>query len=684
MFKIKNLIIVVFVSLLVGSSLLSVKADSVSQNRNIIRVAVDHYINLNPQHVSSPGNHNILPDVMEGLMRRNGSRIIPGIAYKYTVSKDGLTYTFYLRDAVWSDGKPVKADDFVYAWKRALSPSVCSSQAFLLYDIKNAERYSCGEATSNQVAVKALNDKTLQVVLEKPTPYFIDLTANITFLPFRRDLVEKYKDEYFENQSYMVFNGPFMVDKLFMRHITVVKNPTYWNKSKIKIDGIQYDVIESNIDSSQAYLDDGTDITNMTVNNIESLPKDEIKTYVSGSVGYVQHNLKDKAGILSNLYIRKALSLSIDREPLIKENSVIFATPAYGLIPPEIIPGKSKTFREEAGDLLRNNDVKGAKAALNEGLKQLKLKKLPPITLLVHDSNINVKTANSLVENWKNSLGIDVVIEVVDFREWLMRMGEGAYQMTFNVWRQYYYDALTYLYIFDSNDKDKNCGYQSKAFSTFVKNIKQEKDKAIRIDMLKKAEKKLIDDAVVAPLYYENNKVAVKPYLKNVVIGPYESVYDLTYAEFVPKAKVFLPTSKMSVNTTYYWYKGTMVQYLFPGSDFVIKDSTGEAFGAFYSYDKVANETLEDFYKNFTLVLQSRGVDTSIEDKANIKISGFPAIEFKETAVDPRDKVKKISRYVIVEADSSFYIAQFVTMESVYDMREAELEKMLYSIQIAK
>lgn len=682
---IKKIIIAVFVAILAANSFLPVTADTTSKNLNMVNVATYEPTRLDPQIATTQETNDMLNVMMEGLMRRHGSKVIPGMAYKYVVSKDGLTYTFYLRNALWSDGKKVKADDFVYAWKRALDPNSGSELAFTLYYIKNAAKYNQGQAAASQVGIKAINENTLQVVLEKPTPYFVDMTANIIYLPVRKDLVDKYGEHYFTELNLMVFNGPFKLDQWLKRYVTVVKNQAYWNKSKIKIDGIRYHIVDYGTDSTQAYLDGNLDVLNVTADNLAAIPKNEIKTYANGIVWYVQFNNQDKTGVFSNMYIRKALSLAIDRPVVIKESGVSFAAPALGLVAPEIIPGKSKSFRAEAGSLLRNNDVQAAKKALNTGLKQLKLKKLPKLTIMATSSNFPAKSADSIAKLWKKNLGIEVAVEKVDLMTFLSRGSDGKYQMSFTGWSHDYYDAMTYLELFSSNDGVRNAGYRSKVFGSLVSSINKEKDRLKRIDLLKQAEKKLVGDAVIAPVYFKYNKAAVKPYLKNVVIGAYQARYDFTFAEFVPGVKAFNTIYKVSIKTEPYWYTDTRNEFPFPGSDLVIKDSISHAIGVFYSYEEAGSaENMEQLYHTIAAVQESKDPAAVISEKTNTTINGFPAIRFRVTAVDGRDNLEKVFSYAIIGTATRIHVVELVTETNNYDSRKAELEKMFTSINVGQ
>lgn len=195
---------------------------------------------LDPTLNSAADGGHVINNLYEGLMRKDESGASqPGIAEKYEVSADGKTYTFHLRDSKWSDGKPVTAGDFEYAWKRALDPATASEYAFQLYYVKGGQEFNEGKGKIEDVAVKAIDDKTLQVELISPTPYFLDLTGFYTYMPIRKDMVEKDPDNWAKNPATALSNGPFkMKDYKTGDRIVLAKNENYWNNSIVKLDQI--------------------------------------------------------------------------------------------------------------------------------------------------------------------------------------------------------------------------------------------------------------------------------------------------------------------------------------------------------------------------------------------------------------------------------------------------------------
>ncbi|WP_051585890.1 ABC transporter substrate-binding protein [Caldanaerobius polysaccharolyticus] len=332
---------------------------------------------MDPQQTQDAVSMNVINAVMEGLMRydQNG-KVMPGIAESYTVSKDGLTYTFKLRDAKWSNGDPVTAQDFEYAWKRALDPKLGAIYAYIMYPIKNAEAYNTKKITDpNQVGVKALDAKTLQVTLERPLPYFPDLTAFATYMPLNQKFYETVKDKYGSEPDKMLYDGPWVIKSWnHQQKMVLEKNPNYWNKDAIKLNKIEFSMVNDRNTELNMFLTGQLDVAQVASEQFDRVKKAgyEIKSFSDGSSWYFQFNTKDP--VLKNANIRKALTLAVDRNTFVKDILKNDSKPATGYVP-DIMWGNKDTFRKEAGDLLPSSDVKQARELLIKGIKELGLDK---------------------------------------------------------------------------------------------------------------------------------------------------------------------------------------------------------------------------------------------------------------------------------------------------------------------
>ncbi|HEY5560792.1 MAG TPA: peptide ABC transporter substrate-binding protein, partial [Clostridiaceae bacterium] len=332
----------------------------------------------------------VICNAFEGLMRLDAKdKPIPGVAESYKVSADQMTYTFKLKkDAVWSDGVAVKASDFVYAWTRVLDPATASTYAYQMYYIKNGQGYNesalpaaqktpgVKPATAAELGVVATDDSTLVVTLENPTSYFISLMAFPTYAPVRKDIIDAHPKDWALNPATYVVNGPFMMKSWVAKDtLTFVKNPKYWNAKAIKLNEIDYRL-----------LDDETAYTNAfkagEIDFIESPPQEETQQMLADGTAklypylgtyYIELNVvpeqaklsADAQKVLKDPNIRKALSMAIDRTALIKNVTKANQLPALAFVPSGIPdPSTGKDFRAEKNYISKTADVAGAQKLL--------------------------------------------------------------------------------------------------------------------------------------------------------------------------------------------------------------------------------------------------------------------------------------------------------------------------------
>ncbi len=230
---------------------------------------------IDPALNSAVDGGNLINNTFEGLMRKNEEGLQPAMAESYTVSDDGTVYTFTIRDAKWSDGQPVKAQDFEYAWKRALDPAVAAEYGFQMFYIKGAQEYYEGNGNIEDVMVKALDDKTLEVTLAAPTPYFLDLTTFYTFMPVRQDMVEKDPEGWSSNPATAIGNGPFKLSEYKTGdRIVLVPNTNYWQADKTKLTRIDAMMIVDQSTALTAYEAGELDL-------IDSFPVSEIPRLIA-------------------------------------------------------------------------------------------------------------------------------------------------------------------------------------------------------------------------------------------------------------------------------------------------------------------------------------------------------------------------------------------------------------------
>lgn len=480
----------------------------------------------------------LLNNAEEGLMRiGEGNKPVPGIAESFEASEDGTKYTFHLRDAKWNDGTPVTAGDFEYAWKRALDPKTASEYAYIMYSVKGAEDYNTGKNTDpNSVGVKALDDKTLEVTLGSPAPYFVGLTAFATFYPLKKDFVEKQGEKYAAEAANLMFNGPFTISEwTHDQKVTLKKNPNYWDAANVKLDTITFDVVKDNSTAVNLYESGDIDSTGLARENVDLYKADpNFHTQNQLTLFYLNFNTKDKA--FSNANIRKAFSLSMDRTAYVNAILNNGSTPATGLVPPGIL-GLKDEFRTENGNLLQDNQTDQAKALLAQGLKELNLDKLPAIHFLSDDSDTAKKGAELLKETWRKNLGVDVVLDFVPFKERLKRTDEGKFQMAFSGWGADYNDPMTFMDLFVTGGGFNDTGWSNKDYDAAIQFGKTTADVEARMKKLEDAEKILMNDMPIAPVYFRGSAFVRKEYVKGIVEHPFGADADYKWAYIEGKNK---------------------------------------------------------------------------------------------------------------------------------------------------
>ncbi|TCW42110.1 oligopeptide transport system substrate-binding protein [Thermohydrogenium kirishiense] len=488
---------------------------------------------LDPQKATDVVSIDILTEVLDGLTRYDkDGKIKPGsgLAKSWDISNDGLTYTFHLRDAKWSDGNPITAQDFEYAWKRALDPNTASQYAYQLFYIKGAEEYNSGKGSADQVAVKALDDKTLQVTLKAPTPQFLGLTSFVTYLPLEKSVYEKYGDKVGTDPDKLVYSGPFVISQWnHEQSITLKKNKDYWDSSSVKLQTVNFSMIKDN----------NTLVQNYDNNTLDSIfvPGDYIDKYKNSSEysdkalatnWYVQFNTKSP--VFKNADIRKAFTLAIDRKAFVEQVTKDGSIPAEAVVPPGV-PGYNGDFRKEAGETyFKDNDVAQAKELLKKGMSELGISKLPTITLLGDDTDNAKKYDQALQQMWKQNLGVNVQIQNVAFKVRIDMMNKGNYDMVFAGWGADYNDPLTFLDMWETNNGNNTAFYSNPEYDKLIDEAKVNGDLKSRNDQLIQAEKILMNDMPIGPVYFQARPFVVKPYVKDLYFPTFGSNWEFKWA----------------------------------------------------------------------------------------------------------------------------------------------------------
>jgi len=487
----------------------------------------------------------ILNDLEEGLTRLEleGDKEVqkPAGAESWDISKDGLEWTFHLRDNKWNDGKPVTAKDYEYSVKRTIDPKTGSTYAFLLYPIKNAEKCNSNKASLDEVGIKAVDDKTLKITLEKPTAYFLQLTSFKVMLPQRQDIVEKHGDQYGTDPDKLVYCGPFVLDKwTHQNKIEFKKNDQYWDAQKVKLDKLTMKIMKQEAsrmgELQTGALDMAGVYTPKYVDKFTQSGKFNITRAYDGSTTYEFFNQKNK--YFKNLKIRKAFALAADREGVCKTLFKGLAEPATAFCSPQIQVGDEeyrKIATNEPVTKLKEENP-DAKKLLIEGLKEIGEDPDPAkmkITYLAGGTGASQKEFCEFdQEAYKKVLGVNIKIEYVEWPIFSQRTDDMDYEMAGMGWTGDFNDPMTFFDIWTSKAGVNRTGWGNKEYDDLIAKASNTMDNKERAKYFKEAENILLyKECVLSTKVYRKRQTFIRKYVKNVMIplfGPTEFKYVYT------------------------------------------------------------------------------------------------------------------------------------------------------------
>lgn len=458
---------------------------------------------LDPNKITSIGDNEIMHAVTEGLTRNTAGEVTPGVAEEWEVSEDGLTYTFHLRDAKWSDGEPITAADFEYSWKRLADPATGSVLGYFVGHVKNGDAVLAGDKPVDELGIKAIDDKTLEVTLEHVAPFFLGLIgASGEFAPVRQDIVEEYGTEFAATWEKNVYSGPFKMTKSEDNEWHFEKNENYWDADSIKLDKCELTYVENTDTQVSMYEAGDLDYVQVPTAQVEKY-KDQATEFVNGNVDYCYINPEADNPVMGNQNFRLALNYAIDRVEYNQlANSGVYQ-PYNGFVFFGLT-AKDSTYGEEYdlnsyGYPLEGDSAK-AKEYLEAAMKELNISDASDIEIefTTTDAESNKKIAEVLQERWQNELGIKVKIRQVTYNEIYGEVfPKYDYEIGYGGWGADYDDAATYLEVFANKAYSP---YNNPEFMELYDNSWLEADADARMDMLNQAEQILFNDGALVPL----------------------------------------------------------------------------------------------------------------------------------------------------------------------------------------
>ena len=473
---------------------------------------------LDPQQATDGTSFEVIADYTDGLMQMDADgQAVPAIAESYDLSDDGLTYTFHLRsDAKWSNGTPVTAADFVFAWQRAVDPAVASEYAYMLSDIgqvKNAAEIIAGKKDKSELGVTAVDDVTLQVELNVPVSYFLSLMYFPTFYPVNEEFFNSCGDTFATSPETTLSNGAFVLDSYEPAatafHLT--KNADYYDAAKVQLSGLSYQVIQDSQQALMSYQTGALDTTLVNGEQVDQVKDDpEFMTVGAGYLWYVSPNMS-AVPELANLNVRLAMTMAIDRDAITADVLKDGSAATYTAVPPEFAAGPDGS--DFSGDQSKFSDVCRFDAAAAadywaKGLEELGITELS-LDMVVDADDAPQKVAQVLKEQWETTLpGLTVNLVVEPKKQRVQDMQEGNFQLGLTRWGPDYADPMTYLGMW-TTDNSNNYGLWSNAdYDAIIAECTTGDlctDAEGRWARLYDAEQIVMDEAVIYPLYTQCN-----------------------------------------------------------------------------------------------------------------------------------------------------------------------------------
>lgn len=476
----------------------------------------------------------VMNNVFEGLyvLGPDAEPVLGVAAEEPTISEDGKTYTFKLReDAVWSNGEPVTADDFVYAWQKVAAPETASGYAYMFDGlIQNATEIINDEMDPTELGIKALSDTELEITLMQPTSYFDQLLTLPFFFPQNRAFAQEQGDEYGSTNETLVYNGPFVLEGWNQASSvgwTFEKNEDYWDADSVVLDTVTVDVIKEVTTELNLFENGDTDIAFLSGNFVSQYSEDpNFHSSLNATTFYIEmnHLNNEETTELSNANIRSAIASAIDKDGYVDNVLQDGSASIDGFVPAGLAsnPTTKSDFREDAGNLLPY-DLEKATEAWDAGLSELGTESIQ-LELITSDTEDSKRLAEYLQDQLQKNLpGLTVTLRSMPFSMKLETVREGNYDMAVNSWIADFADPINYVERFDTDINRMN--YSNPDVDALVDIAKTifDDDEA-RWETLVEIEKvSLGEDAALAPLYQSADSYLLNPKVKDYykrVFGP--------------------------------------------------------------------------------------------------------------------------------------------------------------------
>ncbi len=489
---------------------------------------------LDQHKTSTVSEAHILADLYEGLTVYDAkAQVTPGMAESWTISDDGTVYTFKLRDAKWSNGDPVTAEDFVFSLQRIMDPATGAKYANILYPVKNAEKVNKGEMKPEEMGVRAIDDKTLEITLEQATPYFLELLTHQTGLPVHPASVREHGTDFVKPEN-MVTNGAYtLVEFTPNDKVVLTKNENYYGAADVQIDRVIYYPMEDRAACVRRYeageIDSCSDLPTDQMAELERKFGDQVRT--PPYLGTYYYAIRTDKEPFNDVRVRKALSMSIDRDYLAEEIWAGTMLPAYSLVPPGINNYGEPAYADfkDMPMLDREDEAKKLleEAGFGEG-KPLR------VEISYNTSENHKNTAVAIADMWKN-IGIETTMINRDgASHYAYLRDDGDFDVARAGWIGDYSDPQNFLFLVESDNTGFNYAkYNNPEYDATMDEAAKETDLEKRAEILKKAEEMFVRDVPYITLLYYSSHSLVSPKLS----GWEDNIQNKHLTRYISKAE---------------------------------------------------------------------------------------------------------------------------------------------------
>jgi len=473
---------------------------------------------LDPALMTGIPEFHMTLQMYEGLTRLDADgRPQPACAEDWDVSEDGKEYTFYLRDGLkWSNGDPLTAYDFEFAWLRAMDPEMAADYAYMFDLIEGATAYYSGEGSADDVGIEVIDDKTIKVKLVSGAPYFLDLTAFPTYYPLHQETVKADNEGWHLKPETMIVNGPFKLVKREQGRLEYEPNEHYWDAGAVKADRLVFYTVED-INTELTMFENGEIHMTHTVPGAE-IPRlreerpDELHIFPYLGTYYYIFNCAHEP--FNDVRVRKALTMAIDRKAIVEEVTQGGEMPAYAFVPPGIADvEEGSDFREVGGDYFEEDLEKAKELLADAGYPNGE--GFPPFEILYNTHDMHKIIAEAIMEMWEKNLGIKgITLRNEEWGVYLNSRDEGDFDVARAGWIGDYVEPNTFLDMWKTGGGNNNSNWGDPRYDEIIEQLTKLSEPKDRIPLLHEQEDILMEAMPIMPIYYYTNPMMVSTKLK--------------------------------------------------------------------------------------------------------------------------------------------------------------------------